>query len=256
MGLPAIRVMRTAMVVAASGLLAVTANAQNDDSVTVSPSAYRVSGLFGYQFFDKHAALDKAPFIGMRVSRSLGKILTAGLSVAFTRPTTRGEYFPWNRQIYFSDASHVNDTTLLFQVEQRVTMATPTVDVGVELGMRPRRGRGIDIGGTRLALNAGAGIWTVWLDPERSKGNNTHAGPAFPFGGGITVPVGRAASLGFRLDDVIQFNYFYGMYNLSDPLLSEDLFLNPLVPPPPVKTPVHNMRLTFSFSFVPGVKEQ
>lgn len=257
MGLHAIRVMRRAIVIAAaSGALAVTAAAQNADSVPISPNAYRVGGLFGYQFFDKASALDKAPFIGMRVSRGIGKMFAVGLNVAFARPSTKGEYFPWNRQVYFSDASHQNDTTLLFQVEQRVTVATSTLDVGVELGARPRSGSRFDIGATRFSVNAGAGFFAIWLDPERSKGNEVHGGMAFPIGGGILVPVGRAASLGVRLDDVILNNFYRGIFSLSDPLLSEDLFLNPLVQPPPQKTPIHNMRLTFSFSFIPGVKEQ
>jgi hypothetical protein len=236
-------------------LVAARGTAQNEDSVTVSPTAYRVSALVGLQMFDESAALDKAPFIGMRISRPLTGIFAAGLNLAFSRPNTRGEYFPWNRQIYFSDASHLNDTTLLFQVEQRVTFATTTLDLGVGFG-GDRDADRFSLSGIRLGLNAGAGFWAVWLDPERTKGNNGHGGMAFPLGAELQVPVGRSASIGARVDDVILTNFYRDMFNLSDPLLSEDLFLNPLVPPPPGKTTIHNMRLTLAFSFVPGVREK
>lgn len=259
MGLHASRVIRRGIAAAmAIGVLSASAGAQEEDSVVVvSPTAFRVAGLIGYQMFDESAALDKAPFIGMRVSRPVTNIFTAALNVAFARPNTRGEYFPWNRQIYFSDASHLNDTTLIFQVEQRVTFATTTLDVGVGFG-----GGDSAIGGRvlprgmRLGLNAGAGFWAIWLDPERTKGNNGHGGLAFPLGVDLSVPVGRGASIGARVDDVILTNFYRSMFSLSDPLLAEDLFENPLKDPPPPKTNIHNMRLTLAFSFVPGVKEK
>jgi hypothetical protein len=256
MGLQAIRVACRPVVVAAVVLCAAQGAAQNTDTVPIPANPYRVGALFGYQWFDKSSALDKAPFLGMRVSHGLTRMFNAGLSVAFSRPTTKGEYFPWNRQIYFSDASHLNDTTLLFQVEQRVTVATSTVDVGFVLGGDSPDGRGHSFGGAQVSLNAGAGFWAIWLDPERTKGNNAHGGMAFPIGGGVGIPVGRAALVGLRIDDVIMTNFYRSMFDLSDPLLSEDLFHNPLVTPPAPKTPTHNMRLTLSFSFVPGVREQ
>jgi hypothetical protein len=257
MGLFATRARRHAIAaVLVMGLFGEHAAAQNADSMPITPNLYRVAGLVGYQWFDESSALDNAPFIGMRISRGIGRMFSGGLSVAFARPTTKGEYFPWNRQIYFSDASHQNDTTLLFQVEQRVTIATSTLDLGFGIGGESPGGGRFALGGVRASVNVGAGFWAVWLDPERTKGNNGHGGMAFPIGGGIMIPVGRGASLGARIDDVILTNFYRDMFSLSDPLLSEDLFLNPLVTPPPPKTPIHNMRLTFAFSFVPGVKEQ
>lgn len=256
MRLQAVRVVCRPAVVAALMLCAAQGAAQNADTTPVPASPYRVGALFGYTWFDKSSALDNAPFLGMRVSHGLGRMFNAGLNVAFSRPTTKGEYFPWNRQIYFSDASHLNDTTLLFQAEQRVTVATSTLDVGFVLGGNSPIATTRGFGGAQISLNAGAGFWAIWLDPERTKGNNAHGGMAFPIGGGVGIPVGRATTLGVRLDDVILTNFYRSMFDLSDPLLSEDLFRNPLVNPPPGKTPIHNMRLTFSFSFIPGVREQ
>lgn len=229
--------------------------AQSEDSVTVSPTAFRVAGLVGLQMFHESAALDRAPFIGMRIGRPITEFFSAAVNVAFARPNTRGEYFPWNRQIYFSDASHLNDTTLIFQVEQRVTFATSTLDLGIGVGGN-KDDAAFSLGGIRLGLNAGLGFWAVWLDPERTKGNNGHGGLAIPLGAELQLPVGRSATIGARIDDVILTNFYRDMFSLSDPLLSEDLFVNPIDPPPPPKSTIHNMRLTLAFSFVPGVREQ
>ena len=246
---------RTIVATAVLGLSAHGAAAQDNDSVSVVRSPYRVAALFGYQRFDESAALDGAPFIGMRLGRSLGRLFTGAINLNFSRPTTRGEYFPWNRQIYFSDAGHLNDTTLLFQVEQRVTFATTTLDFGVGFGGRERLDGRAGLRDVRLSVNAGAGFWAIWLDPERTKGNNGHGGMAFPLGAELALPLGRSTSVSARVDDVILTNFYRSMFSLSDPLLSEDLFDNPLVEPPPAKTPIHNMRLTLAFSFVPGVRE-
>ena len=247
--------MLSAAAVAALATSAVAQDTTETDTVMVKPGSFRVAALFGYQMFHESAALDRAPFIGVRVSRPIAELFSAGINVSFARPNTRGEYFPWNRQIYFSDASHLNDTTLLFQVEQRVTFAVTTLDLGIGFGGENSGGR-FSLGGLRVGLNAGAGFWAVWLDPERTRGNNGHGGMAFPLGVEVMLPVGRAAAVGARIDDVILTNFYRSMFNLSDPLLSEDLFQNPIVAPPPEKTPIHNMRLTFAFSFVPGVREK
>ena len=244
-------------IIAALGLAlsAHAAGAQDEDSLRVH-GPYRVAALFGYQMFDESAALDRAPFIGMRLGRAFGEMFTGSINVNFSRPTSRGEYFPWNRQIYFSDAAHVNDTTLLFQVEQRVTFATTTIDLGVGFGGSDRVEGRPGLRDLRVSLSAGAGFWAVWLDPERTRGNNGRGGSAFPLGAELTIPVGRFTSIGARIDDVILTYYDRNMLSLSDPLLSEDLFTNPIVDPPPAKSTIHNMRLTLAFSFVPGAREQ
>src|SRR5689334_13652502 len=88
----------------------------SDSVVTTSKWNFEVAAITGYQWFDQSSALRNAPTLGFRVTtpRLYGPF-TLGLSGSYARPTTRGEYFPWNRQIYFSDQARRNDTTLVFQ---------------------------------------------------------------------------------------------------------------------------------------------
>ena len=234
-----------------SALPAALAAQDTLDTGVAAKSLYRVEALGGMQWFDKSAALNSTPFIGMRVSRPIGRFFSAGLNMVFGRPGSKGEYFPWNRQVYFSDASHTQDTTLIFQANQRVTLATYGADAGIRFGG--------DKSNTRfripeVTLLAGAGFWSLWLDPERTHGNNVRGGLSFSIGGGLGLPVGRGTTIGLRIDDVILTNYYRNMLSLHDPLFFEDLFANPTIEVPAAKSTVHNPRMTIAFSFVPGVK--
>ena len=226
--------------------------AQGVDNDSGPRALYRVSMLGGYQWFDESAALRSSPLLGVRVSRVFGSFVTAGFNATMMRPESRGEFFPWNRQVYFSDATHKNDTTLLFQMNQRVTLATYGLDVGLRLGGK----RGSRLMGADVAVSAGAGFWSLWLDPERTSGNNIRGGLSFPIGAGIGIPLSRGAGVGVRVDDVILTNFYRDVLSLSDPLFSEDLFRNPTFIAPPAKSTIHNVRLTVAFSFVPGTREQ
>lgn len=234
--------------------------AQVVDTVTAADSSesvhrtVEVSAIGGYQWFDKAAALRNAPAAGLRIvnPRILG---LAGLSLGFTagvsRPTTRGDYFPWNREIFFSDINRRNDTTLVFEVSQRVTVA----NYGAELGWRVGGGGAGAIPGLSAAtldLSAGAGGYAIWMDPEQNRGNKVHARPALSFGAGVGVPLRGATSIRVRLDDLVFLRYNRQWLSLHDPLFAEELFPNPTTTPPAAKSTVHNLRLSMQFSFFPG----
>jgi hypothetical protein len=224
-----------------------------DRPAEAGPGRYRVAAVTGYQAFDKSAALRGAPFFGMRVSGLALPMLAVGVSGAFARPTTRGDYFPWNRQPYFSDQAHRNDTTLIFEVSQRVVMSTYGVDVALHVdgarlgGAAPLRRLMLDVG-------AGAGGYTFWLDPEQVRANRTFSGPQFNAGAGLGIAAGRSAAVGVRVDDVILTRFDRERFSLSDPLLRVDLFPNPEPPPPQPKSTVHNVRFSVLFSYVPGAR--
>lgn len=213
-----------------------------------SANASEVAAVSGWHHFAWSSALEYTPFLGMHVRRPIRNYFIAGGALVVARPLTRGEFFPWNRQVYFSDASHLNDTTLIFQVSQRVTVATLTVDGGVRLAgpsgtMLERFG----VEGT-----VGVGRYIIWADPERARENKRMSAITWQLGGGFTMALGQSAKLLARLDDVIFTEYDRDFLSLSDPLFAEDLFPNPLQPPPPKQRTIHNARVTVGFTFVPG----
>ena len=230
------------------GTLAASAAPAQAQANRLNAGPYEISAVTGYQWFDESAALDGAPILGLQIRRTLLKMFTAGIGVAVSRPLSRGDYFPWNRQVYFSDAQHLNDTTLLFEVSQRTTIATYAAEAGLRLGGAERGWwRGLSVDGT-VAL----GRYVLWADPERARENRRTSAIMWQLGGGARLPIGSDAALLLRIDDVIFTNYSRDFLSLSDPLFAEDLFPNPLTTPPAKKTTIHNPRLTIGFTFVPG----
>jgi hypothetical protein len=244
------------------------AGAQVSDSVgtniqgaTAGGHRYEVAAIGGYQWFDKAAALRGAPTMGLRVihpdllDRWLPG-LTIGANAAFARPTTRGDYFPWNRQIYYSgDASRRNDTTLVFEVSQQVTMAWVGLDVGYRYGGRPSEPAmrsPADWRALQLDASVGPGLYGFWLDPEQSGRNVMHSRRGWLLGGGIGIPMPGNTKILLRAEDMVFVWYDRNWFSLSDPLFSEELWPNPVKTPPAAKGTVHNARLTVQFSFVPG----
>lgn len=220
---------------------------------------FEVSVITGYQLFDKATALRSSPTFGLRItgpgfiSRLPG--LTFGASAAFARPTTRGDYFPWNRQIYFSDINRRNDTTLVYEVSQRVTMAHYAGEVGYRLGGAPRRtAAGIipDLRSMTVEGTIGLGGYVFWEDPEQNRGNEVHSMGSWLFGGGIGIPLPRNTMLKLRADNVVLTSFDRDWFSLSDPLFREELFQPSGANPPALKSTVHNLRLSVQFSFVPG----
>lgn len=222
---------------------------------------YEVVALAGYQWFDKAAALQATPTMGFRIIH--GDLLqrwlpglTIGANASFARPTTRGDYFPWNRQIYYSaDASRRNDTTLVYEVSQQVTMAWVGFDVGYRYGGRPAAPAmrsPTDWRALELDASVGPGLYGFWLDPEQARQNKLHSRRGWLLGGGVGLPLPGNTRILLRAEDMVFVWYDRNWFSLSDPLFAEELWPNPVKTPPPPKGTVHNARLTVQFSFVPG----
>ena len=221
------------------------------DGAAVLVRGVEVTAGTGYQLFDKSAALRNAPVVGLRITgRDIGRI-RLGVTAAFARPLTRGDYFPWNRQIYFSDQARRNDTALVFEVSQRVTMANYGADAALQLGgVRNASARGL--GALQFEVGGGVGGYTFWLDPEQVRRNRSFSGLSFSAGAGVGVPVGGAITARLRVDDVIFTNFDRQQFSLHDPFFAEDLFVNPVTTPPEARSTVHNLRFSVGFSFIPG----
>ena len=236
--------------------------AAHRDSVLVADTAteaitgrlFEVSALTGYQFFDKAAALHNSPTFGLRIVNPhiVGAIpgLSFGVSASFARPNTRGDYFPWNRQIYFSDQQRRNDTTLVFEVSQRLTMAHFGGELGYRIGASDAGNRRFgDWRGLVVDLTGGVGGYAFWEDPEQNHHNQVHSKLSYLLGGGIGVPLPARSMLHFRVDDLIFTGYNRNWFSLADPLFSEELFQSTPTNNPAPKSTVHNLRMSVQFSF-------
>ena len=230
-----------------------TTDSVQANSVIAPGLRFEVSALTGYQWFDESSALRGAPTVGVRITspRIWGPI-TLGAVGSYMRPVTRGDYFPWNRQIYFSDQARRNDTTLVFEVSQRVNLAHVGLEAGASFGGRPRTaGRLLDWRTLSLDATVGIGAYSFWLDPEQTRSNTRRTGGSYMLGAGIGIPLAGSSSLRLRVDDLIFTDYNRAWFDLSDPLFAEELWPNPKVPPK-AEPRIHNPRLSVQFTFVPG----
>jgi hypothetical protein len=254
-----LRIARAALLLVVT---AAAASAQNDTTMTIERPVgadgpqHGVSVTSGWQWFDEATALDNAPFIGLRIDRPLAQLFTVGVNVAFARPSTRGDMFPWNRQVYFSNPAGERETTLVFITSQDVVLATYGGQVGVQLplsrtGLATAGGR---LGAIALELGLGAGFTTIWADPEQNRQNRVIGGWYWSAGGGVSVPLPQGTALALRVDDVVLQNHDRDRLSLSDPLFADDLFPNPASPPPSEKSSYHSPRVSIAFTFVPGRK--
>jgi hypothetical protein len=239
--------------------LASTAAAQNDTTMVEEQPLGRtgpqhtVSVLTGYQWFDEQSALTGAPLIGLRIERGLGSLFTAGVNLGLTRPSTRGEMFPWNRQVYFSNPAGERETTLVFITSQDVVMATYGAQAGARLplsrtGWSRATGR---LGAIALEALAGVGFTTIWADPEQNRTNRVLGGWYWNVGGGVSVPLPQNTALSVRVDDVVLRNHFPSRLSLADPLFADDLFDDP-AKAPERKSSYHSPRVSVAFTFIPG----
>lgn len=261
------RLARAALSSAALGaglvaLAAAPALAQNDTTITIErPEGsdgprHGISVVTGYQWFDEATALTGAPLIGLRIERPIGSFFSAGVNAAFTRPTTRGDMFPWNRQVYFSNPAGERETTLVFVASQDVVMATYGGQAGVRLPLS-RAGLGARsawLGAMAIDVGLGAGFTTIWADPEQNRQNRVIGGWYWNWGGGLSVPLPQNTALAIRFDDVVLQEHDRDRLSLSDPLFADDLFTNPASPPPDEKSAYHSPRVSIAFTFVPGSK--
>lgn len=244
------------------------AGAQVTDSVGTSAESavgggarYEVAALAGYQWFDRAAALRGTPTMGLRIvhPEALKRLLpglTVGANASFARPTTRGDYFPWNRQIYYSgDASRRNDTTLVYEVSQQVTLAWFGVDLGYRYNGRPSSPAmrsPTDWRALELDASVGAGMYGFWLDPEQRRSNEVHSRRGWLLGAGIGIPMPGNTKILLRAEDLVFVWFDRNWFSLSDPLFAEELWPNSANDAPAPKGTVHNARLTVQFTFVPG----
>ena len=191
------------------------------------------------------AALEASGAAGVETMYFVTRHLAVGLQASVARPWTKGEYFPLMRHTYWTPNS-ANDTTLLYVVNQQVT----TFDYGLQAEYRLAFNRWEPL------FQVGVGRYTIFLDPQSQpqsdRDRRTSSGLAYSVGGGLSFAVSDDARIMVAVSDRIYTGFDREALSLSDRLLREDRFPNPLPPPPPEEDVIHNLRVSAGFSFAPG----
>lgn len=209
------------------------------------PRQFLVSVRGEYQAFAESSALRGAPAAGLETTYFLNRNLGVGLQLSASRPWTKGEYFPLVRNTFWTPNS-ANDTTLLYVVNQQVT----AFDYSLQAEYRMPMDR------FEPFVQGGVGGYTIFpnsrAQPQSDRSRDQMSGALFSLGGGVSVALGENSRVMLAASDRIYTGYDREELSVSDRLLREDRFVNPLPSIPEAQSTIHNLRFSLGFSFIPG----
>jgi len=211
------------------GAAAADAGAQTPaGTFTVAPHA-------GYFMFDKVSGLDNFPTGGVDVTYHLNENFGIGFYGDIARPTTIGRYFPRARHEF-------EDTTFTYRVSQQVTLTNVGVAGWVSYPVGP----------LQASLMAGAGRYTIFMDPEVMRRSKSFGGLGFLVGGTLGYALSDNAGLQLSVRDYYFTDYERRALNPVLPQHVDTTWPEFLEGAPPRKERFHNLRASVGITFVPG----
>ena len=229
-----------------SGLAASPALAQQDSTAAATtaddaggpPGRVAVTTQLGVQVYDTHSAIRRSALAGLiDLTYALRPWLGLGVSGSVARPTTDETYFSLVEM-------HAADTTLFYRVHQRVTQYT----LGAHLVASG------DLGRVRPYAMAGAGFYSLSLDPQALGATERMTGPLLSLGAGLVFPVGTRAGLTLDLRDQIFTSFDRNQLDATDPLFRTHTFDAVPAGKPAARSIVHNPVLALGVRFLPDRK--
>ncbi len=200
---------------------------------------FTVAPKGSYVLFDESSALDDAAMLGIDAAYYFGETgFGLGFLLDVGRPETDGRFFTPIR-LDFGPESELRfvgiRTTLLQFAGQALYRFALTPDLSPLVAV-------------------GVGGYAFYPDNQQLEGIGTVTGFAVNFGGGLDIRV--AETSGFRLEvrDFVFFDYDREELNVVDPAARDDRFPEKHGTPPEAKDTTHNIRLSLSFNFVPGIR--
>ena len=207
---------------------------------TSAAGAQAVAGQFtvsprgGALLFDRATGLENAGHIGVDATYSLSRFLGVGLNLSFARPQTRGSDFV--------GALFIGDTTFLVKVTQPVTL----VNAGLSATLQTTAGR------FNPYLTGGAGMYTLYLDPEVEQNASRFQRLSILVGGGVDFRVAERVGILLDVRDLIFTNFDRDRLNPLTAAGRNTRFLEDFPTPPAKKPTAHNAMISIGFSFIPG----
>ena len=221
--------MRSYLTVAALVMLASASMAEAQQS---TPRQFRVAPRFGYMAFDRASSIEGAPYLGLQTDYAITPNVAVGFSFGASQPKTIGEDFIQLLQF--------GDTARLFQVRHSLSV----VDYGAHAVFTlPEFGR--------FAPYAvgGAGLYTIFLDPQIENAPTTFTKPQFTIGGGASVRVSERSRILLDVRDAIFTGYERETLFAVTP--ADSPFIEDIPAPHETKSTLHNLVFSLGFSFTP-----
>lgn len=208
---------------------AATANAQDRSN------RFQVYVGGGWHSFADGSAVESGATVGSELSYFLTQNLGIGVWTNYTFTETDGSKFP--------------PATLSFVDSTTFTTVSQPLDIW-EVGAHGKFQFGR--GGLAPYLLAGAGLYTLFLDPQQVDSHRTESGFMLRFGAGIDFTLSSAAGLHLSVSDA-----FFPNWEPNRLFPVEEEFVNSRFPelnpdPDDLDDSVHNFRFTAAIAVTPG----
>ena len=241
---------RLALVLAATALAGSALGAQ--DTTLATPTASVAGGVGGRSFtlmphigmlrFSTHSGLENAPALGLDARYDLTSRVSLGTSVSLSRANTRGGDFV--TALRYGDPSK-GDTTLIFRLQQPVTLLDATLNATVSVPSFTSR--------IEPYVTGGAGLYTFFLDPQANAGTaRDFSRLSALLGGGLLVRLSPAAGITADVRDLVLTNFDRSRLAPSDARFRGNVFPEAFPPPPAAKDVVHNLMFSVGFTWTPS----
>jgi opacity protein-like surface antigen len=223
---------RSHTIVAASALLALSA-ASSADAQRV-PDQFQVVLHAGWQTYAEGSGLTSGPTVGGEATYYISEAIGVGLWTDFAIAESDGS-------LLTPAALSFVDSTTFYSINQGVDIWGYGVQGKLQLPWR-----------AAPYVLAGAGGYTVFLDPQQNSGNSSTSGFVLRFGGGVDFAVTDAIGVQLAVFDVFYPDWDPNVLQPVRPQFQNTRFpeLNP--DPSRLSESVHNFKFIAGFTLVPG----
>ena len=227
---------------AASAALASAAEAQ------VAEREFVITPRAGYMVFDDASSIENAAALGLDAIFNVNQFFGIGTALTYSRPGTRGEDFIARLNYGLLERG---DTSFFYAVSQPLNI----LDLALNATLR------LPIGGpVSPFVTGGAGVYTIYLDPQVNRGNDKFSRMSFNVGGGVNVRLGDQVGLQLDARNVTFRNFDRERLRPTDidrfagnPLFTFQNYEFPdaFAQPPAAKSTVNNLTFNIGFNYTP-----
>jgi hypothetical protein len=204
----------------------------------VAAQDFEIGPHLGYVKFKDATGLDAGGMLGLDAVFRISSRIGIGARLDVGRPRTDGKFFP--AEMSFSPVLE-SDTTLLFEVEQPVTLLQYHVQATVETG-----------GALSLFARGGGGGYTITLDPQVAAGRRNVSGLGFSVGGGVRLRTSSGTSIVVEVLDLVFTEFNREELNPVQPRFRPVRYPDVVPPQAPFSGTAHNLYFALAFTFTPG----
>jgi len=202
------------------------------------PGQFTVTPRGGVLLFDDAASIETGGALGIDAEYHFTRFFSIGTNLTYAQASTRGEDFI-GRLTYGTVAT--GDTSFFFELTQPISI----VDASLNGNLRFPTGR--------LApfLTGGVGVYTLFLDPQVTRGDTRIARMSANVGGGLALQLGERAGVTLDVRDLIFTDYNRERLRPAGGRFQNYQFPTEFPTAPAPKSTVHNFMISLGFMYAP-----